>query len=71
MPTFITIIDPLGSTCLAIEIDSAKREIYESEIFDLFIENIDCLQIIASNGDQYYLSKEIAKKYLLKISTQF
>ena len=71
MPSYITIIDPLGSTCLAIEIDSAKREIYESEIFDLCIENIDCLQIIAANGDQYYLSKDLAKKYLLKFNTEY
>ena len=71
MPSYITIIDPLGSTCLAIEIDSAKLEIYESEIFDLCIDNLDVLQIISANGDQYYLSKDLAKKYLLKLNTEY
>ena len=71
MPSYITIIDPLGSTCLAIEIDSSKRELYETEIFDLCIDNLDVLQIISVNGDEFYLPKEVAKKYLIKINTQY
>lgn len=71
MPTFITIIDPLGSTCLAIEIDSEKREMYEQEMFDLHNELEYMLIVCNKTGDYYYLSKEIAKKYLIKISTEF
>ena len=35
MPTFFSLINPDDLTQYTIEIDSAKREIYEDELYDL------------------------------------
>lgn len=71
MPTFITIIDPLNTKNFSIEIDSEKREMYEQEMFDLHNELEYMLIVCNQTGDYYYLSKEVAKKYLIKISTEY
>ena len=71
MATFISIIDPLGTKSFSIEIDCEKREVYEQEMFDLHNELQYMLIICNKSGDHYYLSREIANKYLIKISTEF
>jgi hypothetical protein len=71
MATFISIIDPLGTKSFSIEIDSEKREMYEQDIFDLHNELEYILIICHKSGDEYYLPKQIAQKYLIKINTEF
>lgn len=75
MPTFFTLINPDDLTQYTIEIDSAKREIYETEISDLLNFESDSQNSMYihcnQSGDHFYLSKELAKKYLIKISTEY
>jgi hypothetical protein len=71
MATFISIIDPLGTQSFSIEIDSEKREMYEQDMYDLHNELEYMIIICHKSGDLFYLSKEIAKKYLIKINTKY
>lgn len=75
MPTFFSLINPDDLTQYTIEIDSAKREIYEDEIYDLLNFQSDSKNsmfiICHQSGDRFYLSKELAKKYLIKINTEY
>lgn len=71
MPSYITIIDLTNKVSERIEIDSKKREIYEIDIFDLCIGKQDVLQIISVNGDEYFISKQLVKKYIIKLNTEF
>lgn len=69
MQTFITIIN--STETMFIEIDSEKRYIYEDIIADFYKEdNKEVLIIISKNGDEYYIPKELAKKFVIKISTE-
>ena len=75
MPTFFSLINPDDLTQYTIEIDSAKRQIYETEICDLLnfqSDSQNAMYIVCNqSGDHFYLSKELAKKYLIKISTEY
>jgi len=75
MPTFFSLINPDDLTQYTIEIDSAKREIYEDELYDLLNFESDSKNsmfiICNQSGDRFYLSKELAKKYLIKINTEY
>jgi hypothetical protein len=69
MRTFITIIN--STETMFIEIDSEKRYIYEDIIADFYKEdNKEVLIIISKNGDEYYIPKELAKKFVIKISNE-
>lgn len=69
MRTFITIINITET--MFIEIDSEKRYIYEDIIADFYKEdNKEVLIIISKNGDEYYIPKELAKKFVIKISNE-
>jgi hypothetical protein len=71
MATYITIID-LFNQSTSIEIDSEKRGIYERIILRFFNENdVNTLCIISKNGDEYYIPKELAKKFVIKINTEY
>ena len=75
MPTFFSLINPDDLTQYTIEIDSAKREIYEDELYDLLNFESDSKNsmfiICNQSGDRFYLSKELEKKYLIKINTEY
>ena len=76
MSTFFSIINPVDfMEQTTIEIDSNKRELYENELFDLLNDEPNSLNSILiicnQTGDHFYLSKELAKKYLIKINTEF
>lgn len=69
MRTFITIIN--SNEAMFIELDSEKRYIYEDIIADFYKEdNKEVLIIISKNGDEYYIPKELAKKFVIKISNE-
>lgn len=69
MRTFITIIN--FTETMFIEIDAEKRYIYEDIIADFYKEDDKkVLIIISKNGDEYYIPKELAKKFIIKISTE-
>jgi hypothetical protein len=71
MATYITIID-LFNESTSIEIDSEKRGIYEDIIADFYKEdNKEVLIIISKHGHEYYIPKELAKKFVIKISTEY
>jgi protein associated with RNAse G/E len=71
MATYITIID-LFNQSTSVEIDSEKRDIYEQIILRFFNENdVNTLCIISKNGDEYYIPKELAKKFVIKINTEY
>ena len=71
MATYITIIE-LFNQSTSVEIDSEKRGIYEDIIADFYKEdNKEVLIIISKNGDEYYIPKELAKKFVIKISTEY
>lgn len=69
MRTFITVIN--STETMFIEIDSEKRYIYEDIIADFYKEdNKEVLIIISKNGDEYYIPKELAKKFVIQISNE-
>jgi len=71
MATYITIID-LFNESTSLEIDSEKRGIYEDIIADFYKEdNKEVLLIISKKGHEYYIPKELAKKFVIKISTEY
>lgn len=69
MRTFITIIN--YTETMYIEIDTEKRYIYEDIIADFYKEDDKkVLIIISKNNDEYYIPKELAKKFIIKLSTE-
>ena len=68
MKTIITINDVLSDAKRIIEVNPEHREIYEIEIEGLSdVNSMKIITIVDINGGVYYLTKEIAQKYLIKI----
>jgi len=68
MKTFIIIEDIITGTKRSIEFDSNHREIYEEEITELYMDkDIDVVIVYDEFGNSYYISKQMAQKYLITI----
>lgn len=68
MRTIITINDVLTDAKRIIEVRQEHRELYEIEIEGLSdVNSMKVLTIADIKGGVYYLTKEIAQKYLIKI----
>jgi hypothetical protein len=75
MTTYITLINPFNidkdNRAVSIEIDNDKRILYEEELYELYSPGIQgMMTIISKNGKKFYLSREIANKYLIKIEVE-
>jgi hypothetical protein len=72
MATFIQFINFLNDKSTSIEVDSEKRTTYE-KIIQRFIydDTVNGLVITSIYGDEYYLTKQFAQNFMIRIQTKY